>query len=476
MSLLNDDDEISGTPAYMAPEQVEGGPVTPATDIYAFGVVLFEMVTGTWPFMAETPLRTAVKRLQEPPPSPRIHVPDLDPRWEATILRCLARAPADRFASVGEVVAALEGTAPPSTAARGERRRWRLAAASWRARCSLSAALAAPTSCYRRFARRAHGGITSLAVLPFANTSNDPEQEYLSDGISESLINRLSQLPGLKVVANSSSSRYKGKDADPREVARALDVPACSTGRVLQRGDDLSISVELIDGRDRTQVWGEQYSPQGAPTCSQVQGEISREIAEKLQLRLTAGAAAAAGHAGDRNPEAYELLLKGHFHRAKGRAEDRKKAGEYFQRGHRRRSRLRARPCRSVRHLPEPGRQQPGRLRPSTCPRREAAARKALELDESLAEAHYALANLMTYAWQWADAEREYKRAIELNPNLALAHRWYASVSAALGPPRRGHRRDHARPRARSAVAGRQRHGGLRPCVGASIRAGDRER
>ena len=110
IALLSDTSEISGTPAYMAPEQVEGGPVTPATDIYALGVLLFEMVTGTWPFMAETPLRTAVKRLQELPQSPRIHVPDLDPVWEETILRCLERAPADRFANIGEVVTALEGS------------------------------------------------------------------------------------------------------------------------------------------------------------------------------------------------------------------------------------------------------------------------------------------------------------------------------------------------------------------------------
>ena len=176
-----------------------------------------------------------------------------------------------------------------------------------------------------------NAGITSIAVLPLRNSSNDPEQEYLSDGISEALINRLSQLPGLKVVANSSSSRYKGQNADPQEVARALDVTGILAGRVSQRGDSLSISVELIDGRDRTQVWGEQYVRKAADLF-QVSADISRDVAAKLQVRLAAGQPQRSRTHERRNPEAYELLLKGHFHRAKGGTEDRQKAGDYFAR------------------------------------------------------------------------------------------------------------------------------------------------
>ena len=143
-------------------------------------------------------------------------------------------------------------------------------------------------SCTRGTRQQARAGITSIAVLPLRNSSNDPEQDYLSDGISEGLINRLSQVPGLKVVANSSSSRYKGQDADPQEVARALDVTGILAGRVSQRGDSLSISVELIDGRDRTQVWGEQYVRKAADLF-QVSAEISRDVAAKLQVRPAAG-------------------------------------------------------------------------------------------------------------------------------------------------------------------------------------------
>ncbi len=141
---------------------------------------------------------------------------------------------------------------------------------------------------YTRYSGRGKAGITSLAVLPFVNTSNDPEKEYLSDGISESLINQLSQLSGVKVIANTSSSKYKGKNADPQEIARALDVGAVLTGKVLQQGEDLSISVELVDARDRTHLWGEQYNRKATDMLA-VQAEISREIGEKLRLRLTAG-------------------------------------------------------------------------------------------------------------------------------------------------------------------------------------------
>jgi serine/threonine protein kinase/DNA-binding NarL/FixJ family response regulator/Tfp pilus assembly protein PilF len=430
LALLTDTPEISGTPAYMAPEQVEGGPVTPATDVYAFGVVLFEMITGALPFMAETPLRTAIKRLQEPPPSPRIHVSDVDPVWEETILRCLARAPADRFANIGDVVGALEGRPRQTTVERRRAHRW--PAAPWVLALLLSVILAGAYFVYAGLTKgRAAAAITSLAVLPFTNTSRDPSQDYLSDGFSESLINRLSQLPGLKVVANSSSSRYKGKDADPQEVARALDVVGILAGRILQHDDRLSISVELIDGRDRTQVWGEQYVRSSADLL-QVQAEISREIARKLQLRLTPGQQQRLATHDVRSPEAYELLLKGHFSRAKGSADDRKKAGEYFARA------IAVDPGYALAHadlsdiyrslvnssLVEPA---------EYLPKARAAAQKALELDDNLAEAHYALANLMTYEWQWAEAEREYKRAIALNPNLALAHRWYAAYLRLVG-------------------------------------------
>ena len=329
---MSAENEISGTPAYMAPEQVEGGPVTPATDVYALGVVLYEMVTGAWPFVGENPLKMATARLHEPPASPRVHVKDLDPLWEETILRCLARRPEDRFASAADVVTALAGgRVEPGAAAPPKRPRW-TGPASLAAVLIIVTTLVAGYFVYARYAGSGPAGIRSLAVLPLRNSSTDREQDYLSDGISEGLINRLSQVPGLKVVANSSSSRFKGQDADPQAVAQALDVAGILAGRVSQRGDSLSISVELIDGRDRTQVWGEQYVRKTADLF-QVSEDISRDVARKLQIGPAAGSSPGPGTRQVRNPEVYELLLKGHFHRARGgRRTGRKRANTSFGR------------------------------------------------------------------------------------------------------------------------------------------------
>jgi serine/threonine-protein kinase len=423
--------EICGTPAYMAPEQVEGGPVTPAADVYALGVVLYELVTGAWPFVGETPIKMATARLHDPPASPRVHVADIDPLWEDTILRCLARRPEDRFATAADVVTALHGgRVEPGAVGSPRPRRW-TAGASLAAILIVVTILAGGYFAYARYAASGPAGIRSLAVLPLRNSSTDREQDYLSDGISEALVNRLSQVPELKVVANSSSSRFKGQDADPQVVAQALNVAGILAGRVSQRGDSLSISIELIDGRDRTQVWGDQYVRKTAD-LSHVSEDISRDVAKKLGIGPGAGASPDPATRQVRNPEAYELLLKGHFHRAKGGLEDRQKASEFFVRA------IAADPGYALAHadLSDIYRSlaNSGLLDPKVyLPKAREAAQKALELDDGLADGHYVLANLMSYSWEWADAEREYKRAIELNPNLALAHRWYATYLRFMG-------------------------------------------
>ena len=421
---------ISGTPEYTAPEQVEGGEITPATDLYALGVVLYELVTGVCPFVADTPILSAIKRLKESPQPPTAHVPGLDPHWEATILRCLARQPVDRFSNVLDVVASLEGASVEEAASkRPPSRRWPVSARSMVAVLIVAAVLAAGYAWYA--AGRGPGDITSIAVPPFESVSRDAEQDYMSDGLSEGLINRLSQLPGIKVAAHSSSSRFTDRHADPREVARALDVAAILAGRVSPRGDSLSIGVELINGTDRSVIWGNQYVRTVAD-LSRVPGEISRDVAEKLQISLTADDRQRMAASGAVNAKAYELLLRGHFHRAKGNTEDRKKALDYFRQA------IEADPNYALayadlsdiyRSLINSGTFTPAEFLPIA----RSAAQKASELDDSLADAHYALANLMTYAWEWEEAEREYKRAIELNPNLALAHRWYAAYLRLMG-------------------------------------------
>jgi TolB-like protein/DNA-binding winged helix-turn-helix (wHTH) protein/Flp pilus assembly protein TadD len=270
--------------------------------------------------------------------------------------------------------------------------------------------------------------IKSIAVLPFQNQSGNADVEYLSDGVTESVINRLSQLPGIKVIARSSSFKYKGKEVDPKEVARTLGVEAIITGRVLQRGEDLLVSAELMDARDGTQVWGEQYKRKASDLLL-VQADISHEIAETLRLRLTAGEREQLAKRDTVNPQAYELMLKGRFFREKGND---KKAIDYFNQA------LAADPAYAAPYaelaLTYANLVTASVLDPKEfMPKSEAAARKALELDENLAEAHLALALTKLIAWEWVAAERELKRAIELNPNLARAHARYSFYLSLMG-------------------------------------------
>ncbi len=273
--------------------------------------------------------------------------------------------------------------------------------------------------------------IRTLAVLPFENGSGDAEMNYLSDGISESLINSLSQLPGLKVIARSSSFKYKGKEIDPQEIARALGVEAIVTGRVLQRGDNLSISVELIDTRDKTQVWGEQYNRR-ATDLQVVQSEISREIAAKLRLKLSSAEQQQLAKRETVNPQAYERLLNGRSYANNGGTENRKRAVECYQQAialDPAYARAYAELSVGYMNLVIPGLVDPKEF----IPKAEAAALKALELDERLVEAHLALAWIKINTWDWAVAGREFNRAVELNPNHPLVHRRYSYYLSLIG-------------------------------------------
>jgi TolB-like protein/Flp pilus assembly protein TadD len=285
------------------------------------------------------------------------------------------------------------------------------------------AAIAAYFGYWRYAGVTGASSIRSVAVLPFENQTNNADSEYLSDGISESLINSLAQLPGIKVSARNSSFKYKGKNADPQEVASALGVEAIMTGRVALRGDTLLISVELVDARDKTQIWGAQYNRKAADLLA-VQSEISSEIAHKLRLRLTAGEQQQLAKRETVNPQAYDLYLKGRDLWRKGGDENLKKAIEYYQQA------ITVDPGYAVVYAALSN----GYINLITSdvlpqkeffPKGEAAALKAVELDDNLAEAHLALANVKINAWEWAAAEREIKRALELNPNLVAAHSLY---------------------------------------------------
>jgi TolB-like protein/Flp pilus assembly protein TadD len=262
-------------------------------------------------------------------------------------------------------------------------------------------------------------------VLPFTNLSSDPNTEYLSEGLTESLINNLSQSHNLKVMSRNSVFKYKGQEANAKAVGRELGVHGVLTGRIVQRGETISISIDLIDTRDDTQVWGEQYNRRMAD-LSMLQEEIARQVSERLQLRLSGEDQKRVTRRYTDNAEAYKLYLKGRFYWNK-RTEDGLNKG--------------------VVYLNEAIEKDPGyalayagladcyallyeySATPSKdlYPKAKAAALRALSLDDSLAEAHTSLAAAYEYEWNWSAAEKQYEKAIELNPNYETAHQWYAA-------------------------------------------------
>jgi TolB-like protein len=262
--------------------------------------------------------------------------------------------------------------------------------------------------------------ISSLAVLPLANTSDDPNLEYLSDGITESIINNLSQLPSLKVMARSTVFRYKGEKAAPVEVARELAVRAVLVGRVLQMGDRLVVRIELVDAADGSQLWGEQYDRPLSDIFA-VQGEIAHRVSEKLRLKLTSEERRRLAKRYTDNTEAYQLYLKGRYFWNKYSTEWVQKGIERFQQA------IAIAPTYALAYAGLADsyfRLSDTHLPPNEAlPKAKAAAMKAVELDEELSEAHASLGLIKVYYdHDWPGAETEYLRAIELKPNSSIAH------------------------------------------------------
>lgn len=273
--------------------------------------------------------------------------------------------------------------------------------------------------------------INSIAVLPFVNVGANPEVEYLSDGISESLINNLSQLPRLGVKARSSVFRYKGREVEPQRVGVELNVQAILNGRVVQRGDDLTLYLSLVDARNGNQLWGEGYNRKLIDLVS-LQSEIARDVSDKLRQKLTGADERKLAKHYTQSTEAYQLYLKGRFHWNKRTPQDLQKSIEHFGQA------IALDPnyafaytglADSLALLANAG-TQPHELRLKA---REAAL-KALSLDDNLAEAHSALGQIVVYYdYDFDRAEREHKRAIELNPNYATAHQWYGELLTGFG-------------------------------------------
>ena len=467
---------VMGTAAYMSPEQARGQKVDARTDIFSLGVVIYEMIAGRPPFEGETASHVIVSILEKEPALLTRSSPDAPSELERIVTKALAKDKDERYQTVKDLLidlkrlkqrrdvdAEIERSISPDTISRSAAATGSGLTAAATAAPSVTTsgdAVVRTTSSaeylvgeirqHKRsiiaaivlliagiavvvyfFYPASRVEIHSIAVLPLANASADPNTEYISDGISESLINGLSQVQRLRVTARSTAFRYKGKEIDPQQVGRDLNVRAVLMGRVRQLGDTLNIQVDLVDATTGAQLWGEEYIRKVSDILA-VKQEISREITDKLRLKLTGDEQQQISRRDTTNAEAYQSYLRGRYHWNKRSGDELKKAIEQFQQA------IDRDPNYALAYagladsymLLE---QYAGVPSSETASKTRAAAERALAIDDSLAEAHTSLAFHYLQSWRWEESEQEFKRAITLNPNYPTAHHWYQILLRTLG-------------------------------------------
>jgi eukaryotic-like serine/threonine-protein kinase len=428
---------VMGTANYMSPEQARGEEVDERADLWSLGVVLYECIAGRAPFGGETPSHVAVAIIEnDAPPLPGDA--EVAPEFRRIVAKALRKGREERYQTARELAGDLKhlkqgpAAATPGAEHRAgwssRRRRWALPAAA-----ALSAAVAVAALAYAFYPAASGETIDSVAVLPFANAGGDPDAEYLSDGISDGVINSLSELPNLeRVVPFSSVLRYKGKQIDPQAVGRELNVGAVFTGRLAMRGGDVLVSTELVHVKDNKRLWGGQYSHKLADV-SKLQSEIAQDISEKLRLKLTGEQQERLSRPDTENAEAYQLYLQGRYNLNKNTDEATLKSGEYFKRAIEKDQNFASAYVDLALYYSISA--NFGNMRPNEAwPQAEAAAVKALAIDDRLAEAHHQLGAVkMWYDWDWSGAEREFKRAVELEPELVRRGNLYVRLLEALG-------------------------------------------
>ncbi len=454
---------VMGTALYMSPEQARGLHVDARTDIFSLGVLIYEMIAGQLPFKGSNKNEVLASLLSDKEPIPLTrYVREVPPELERIVEKSLHKDRDQRYQTIKDMLLDLTtlkrrlefaaevershpaeitvGSATLDATASGKARQT-MPTTKWQARhlglviaVAILLVMAVGVSYVVYFWKRP-AVIESIAVLPFVNESGNADAEYLSDGMTETLINSLSQLPGLNVKARSSVFRYKGKDVSPHTVGRELGVQAVLNGRVVQHGDDLTLYLSLVNATTENQLWGKQYD-QKLSNLVTLQTEIARDVSENLKAKLTRADEQKVTKSYTANPEAYRLYLQGRYFWNKRTEKDLRKSIEYFN--------------QAVALDPNYALAYTGiadgysnlslgfnfaPMRPELgLPQAKEAALRALAIDDTLPEAHVSL-GVVKERWDWdfAAAEREYKRAIELNPDYATAHHRYSVFLGAMG-------------------------------------------
>ncbi len=442
-----------GTLPYMSPEQARGETVDARTDVFSLGAVLYEMATGEKAFGGGTPALTLDAVLNRTPsPATQLN-PQVPAGLDRIIRKALEKDRETRFASATVLNRELSRL----------RREMESGSRSWvslklgrglrslpfSSRRSSAGAFAVGSLIVagivalllslnpRGLRDRVLGGggshaIDSLAVLPLHNLSGDSEQDYFADGMTEALITSLAQISALRVISRTSVMQYKGTREPPRDIARALDVDVLVEGSVLRSGNRVRISAQLIDAETEQYIWASSYE-RDASDILMLQGEVAQAVAHEIRINLSSGERALLAGARQVKPEAHEAYLKGRYHWNRKTGEGFEKAVENFQQA----TAIDPGYARGYAGLADTYNMlvAHGILPPKEgYPKAKKAAVRALELDEALAEAHTSLASIMeNYDWDWAGAEEQYQRAIDINPGYATAHEWYASFLRNMG-------------------------------------------